>query len=63
MNQNGETGRKSNQLTNEETRDGVLEVNQARQIVNTILFGFVRIVDLDENDALFAVKEDNSNGW
>lgn len=47
---------KLNQPTDKETRDGVLEVNQARQMVNAILFGFILVVDLDENNTLFSVE-------
>ena len=38
--------------TDEQARNGVLEVDEAGHNVDAVLFGFVRIVDLDEDDAL-----------
>ena len=35
-----------------EGRNSTLEVNQSRYVVDAVLFGFRRIVDLDEDDAL-----------
>ena len=33
-------------------RNSTLKVNQSRYVVDAVLFGFRRIVDLDEDDAL-----------
>lgn len=39
-------------LTDKQTWDGFLKVNQTRYLINAVFFGFVRVVDLDEYDAL-----------